>query len=120
MQETLFVKEAKTLVPTDINLSNYLCSTFGKSETEQAAVHLIEYLQEINAENWHFKFSGLLDFYKRKGLNQDEALFGLFGSWFDDGGAMGFKDDPGYIVNWGNGLQVTQDFLKRIQRHAIQ
>ena len=119
MQTILFVKEGNSLTPADINLSNYLCNTFGKAETEQSAVHLIEYLQEIHSEKWHFKLSGLLDFYKRKGLKQDEALYGLFGSWFDDGGTMCVRQDPGYIINWGYGLQVTQDFLERIQKHAI-
>jgi hypothetical protein len=113
-------EETLNIVPADINLASGLQSTFGKCETEQSAVHLIEYLQEINAERWNFGFAGLIDFYKRKGLNTDEILFGLYGSWFDDGGAMGFKDDPGYIVNWGNGLQVTQDFLKRVSKHVIR
>jgi hypothetical protein len=120
MQETLWQKEVKKLVPADINLEYELSSTFGKREVEDAAVHLVRYLQEINAEKWNFKFAGLLDYYKRNDLNADEMLFGLFGSWFDDGGMMGFKEDPGYIVNWGNGLQVTQDFLKRLQSHVIR
>jgi hypothetical protein len=117
-QETLWTKELKELVPADINLSTNLCSTFGKSEREFAATYLIRYLQEINAEKWNFTFAGLLEFYQRKKLNTNEILFGLFGSWFDDG-PLCFQDDPGFIVNWGNGLQVTQDFLKRLQKHVV-
>jgi hypothetical protein len=79
---------------------------------------LIEYLQETGNEHWSFKFAGLFDFYRRKGLNTDEMLFGLMGQWFDDGGQMCFREDSGYIVNWGSGLQVTQDFLKRVSKHV--
>lgn len=32
--------------PSDVDLSDGLCSTFGKSELETSAVHLIEYLRD--------------------------------------------------------------------------
>jgi hypothetical protein len=44
-------------------------------------------------------------------------LFGLLGTWFDDG-PMRVQDDMFYIVNWGNGLQVTQEFLKRVSKYV--
>jgi hypothetical protein len=103
--------------PSDVDLSNDLCSTFGKCEVETAAAHLIEYLRE-NGDTWHFKFSGLYVYYYNHQLNSDEMLFGLLGPWFDDGGLMSFRKDGFYIVNWGSGLQVTENFLKRIAKHV--
>jgi hypothetical protein len=108
--------------PKDVDLSNQLCSTFGKAEIEDAAMHLIEYLVERNRaaetpNNWFFSFSGLLDYYVTKKLNVNEMLFGLFGSWLDDGPFV-VREDGFYIVNWGNSLQVAQEFLKRIAKHV--
>jgi hypothetical protein len=102
--------------PSDVDLSNWLCSTFGKSEIEYAAVHLIEYLRD-NGDKWVFKFSGLFCHYYNHQLNTDEMLFGLFGPWFDDG-PLCFQEDGFWIGNWGNGLQVTEAFLKRIAKHV--
>ena len=102
--------------PSDVDLSNGLCSTFGKSEIEYAAVHLIEYLVE-SGDEWHFKFDGLYRYYYAHKLNVDEMLFGLLGPWFDDG-PMRFQEDGFLIGNWGNGLQVTESFLKRIAKHV--
>jgi hypothetical protein len=103
--------------PSEVNLSNGLCSTFGKSETEKSAEHLIRYLQ-ANGDKWHFKLAGLFVYYIDHKLNTDELLFGLYGPWFDDGGLMTFQEDPFYIVNWGSGLQVTEGFLERIKKHV--
>ena len=104
--------------PNDVDLSNGLCSTFGKGEVESAAEHLIEYLQEKGENKWWFTFGGLYLYYYNNNLNSDEMLFGLLGPWFDDGGMMHFREDGFYIVNWGSGLQVTEEFLKRIKRHV--
>jgi hypothetical protein len=105
-----------TFKPSDVDLSNKLLSTFGKSEVEYAAMHLIKYLRK-NGDTWNFTFSGLYVYYYNHKLNSDEMLFGLLGSWFDDG-PMCFQEDGFYISNWGNGLQVTERFLKRIEKHV--
>lgn len=104
--------------PSDVNLENGLMSTFGKCEIETAATHLIEYLRDECEDHWKsFHLFGLLVYYHNRGLNTDEALFGLMGPWLDDG-PFRFQDAGFYIVNWGNGLQVTQDFLNRISKHV--
>jgi hypothetical protein len=103
--------------PSDVDLSNHLCSTFGKCEVETAAVHLIEYLCDSAENDWSFTFSGLWSYYYNHQLNSDEMLFGLLGPWFDDG-PMFIQEDGFLIVNWGNGLQITGAFLKRIAKHV--
>jgi hypothetical protein len=103
--------------PSDVDLSTGLMSTFGKAELETSAEHLIRYLQSIDAENWSFTFAGLYEYYVKNKLNTNEMLFGLLGTWFDDG-PMRVQDDMFYIVNWGNGLQVTQEFLKRVSKYV--
>ena len=70
----------------------------------------IHHLQEKNG--WNFTFSSLYNYYVAHNLNTDEMLFGLLGPWFDDG-PMHFQEDGFWIGNWGNGLQVTEAFLKR-------
>jgi hypothetical protein len=105
--------------PKDVDLSTGLCSTFGKCEVETAACHLIEYLTSIDADNWSFTFGGLYIYYYNNKLNTNEMLFGLLGCWFDDG-PMRVQDDRFLIVNWDNGLQVTQEFLKAISKHVKQ
>ena len=107
----------KFIKPSDVDLSNDLCSTFGKCEIEIAAIHLIEYLRD-NGDVWNFTFTGLWTHYYNHQLNTDEMLFGLLGPWFDDG-PMRFQEDGFWIVNWGNGLSVTEEFLKRIEKHVI-
>lgn len=95
--------------PAEVDLTNHLQSTFGKFEIEDAAVKLIEYLTTIPPSNplknpWFFTLSGLISYYKVNDWDTNEALFGLMGSWFDDGGMMGVVPDPGYILHWGSGL----------------
>ena len=111
------VREALPLkfLPVNVDLTYDLMKTFGKSEIEHAATLLILHLQEKNS--WSFTFSSLYNYYIGNGLNTDDMLFGLFGPWVDDGPNI-IRDDGHYIINWGSGLQVTQEFLKAIAKHV--
>lgn len=111
------VKSELNFLPTDVNLSSNLCSTFGKSEIEYSAIHLIEHLVAIDSKNWRFTFSGLFWHYQSIQADVNTMLFGLMGSWVDDGPWL-IQEDPGYIVHWGTDLQVTHHFLKRISKHV--
>lgn len=106
------------LKPKDVNLSTNLIGTFGKHEVEISAVHLVRYLQGIEYKNWHFTVTGLVEYYQNNKLNPDEMLFGLLGSWIDDG-PWESLGDPGYIIHWGSSLQVTSSFLNRLEKHRI-
>jgi len=105
----------KKIKPSDIDLRDSLQNTFGKSEVEVAACHLLRHLVEDEKDNWTFSLEGLVDYYRRHNLKTDEMLYGLLGGWIDDGMWV-LRDDPQYIIHWGARMQITQDFVRRIMK----
>jgi hypothetical protein len=88
------------------------CGRFGKFEVEKAAGRLVSYLRWRN-EGWKpFTLSELTRFYVAKQW-EDDILYGLLGSWSDEHAVY---PDPGYILNQGFSLALTQDFLERLKR----
>jgi hypothetical protein len=103
--------------PGDIDLSDGLADTFGKSEVETAAELLVEFHQERERGWDFFSLEEIRGFYLRKGLNPNEMLFGLIGPYLDDGGMGCIRNPHPYIIHFGAKLAVTALFVQRIARH---
>jgi len=105
--------------PRDLDVAHltYLPSTFGKCEVEVAAWELIRFFQKRCDGKWTpFTFQQLHAFYVTEGWNPDKMLFGLMGSWFDDGGACQVWESAGYVVHTGHNLVVNGEFVKRVEK----
>lgn len=109
-------KQTERFAPCDIDLSSHLRNTFGKCEIEDATCKLIQFLVETGRGWNEIHIGDLVDFYRQKGWNTDEIMFGLFGSWIDDGCWRTWKSMM--FTNWGNGIVPEQAFFERIKEHV--
>lgn len=94
-------------------IANQFNGGFGKAEVEVAVGMLVQFLA-ANGDNWAhpFSFRQLFAFYTSKDVDPNEMLFGLIGPWVDDMG--GVYNPQSYIMHWGNGLQVTPAFVRKV------
>lgn len=105
--------------PRDIDTKNvvYWLSVFGKAEIEWAAQRLVAFFQKRNL--WHgFTIQDLLDFYRDQGIKDHSGpLYGLFGSWIDDGTLGLCTVSRPLVVHGPNGLYyVTNLFVDVVAR----
>ncbi len=99
--------------PESIDADNGLCSTFGKSEVEQAAGIVVKYCQK--RDGWYsFTLLELIEFCKEIGFDPNMNLYGLAGVWQDDSLMGGIREAHPSLVLWSNGRYcVTEEFILR-------
>ena len=110
---------SEILQPREIDLSDGLCSTFGKAEVEEAACRLVKFFQERRGLWQSFTFVELEVFYASKRWKPNEMLFGLFGPWYDDGGTGHIQNPPDYVIHFGEVLATTELFQQKCSRNTL-
>jgi len=106
----------RDFLPRDIDIAvrSFFEGTFGKCEVEVAAYRLVCFLND-SGQGWRqFSLFDLCDWYRRRGL-KEQPLFGLMGLWLDDGGNWCVRSAE-YVINEGDCLSVTDEFLRRIAK----
>lgn len=113
MQLRVSVANKYSFQPKDVDTSQQFGSTFGKCEVEEAARYLVKFLTECGHAWNKFSMIDLARYYDRNSI-KDQPLFGLLGPWLDDGGWEFLSGD--FVVNMGDSLAVTDEFLNRISK----
>lgn len=101
--------------PEDIPLIHGMLEKglFGKCEVEISAARLVLFFRK-EARGWVlFTLSKFMDFYRENNWNPDDILFGLAGSWFDDGPYMWHEAHPCIAFYPGGQCVVTEEFIQR-------
>jgi hypothetical protein len=99
-----------------LNESGAVRGEFGKYEVEQSAGRLVQFFQ-YHRKGWKcFTFTELRGFYQQNNWDWNEMLFGLMGSWYDDGGAGCIIEGVICVVHWKDTLWVTKEFVDRVAR----
>lgn len=101
------------LRPEDVDTSGGQVGRFGKCEVEIVAANLVRFFQ-LRGGWVTFSLPELIFFYKLQGLDPRQALFGLLGPWYDDGGLGTIREGIPYLVALPNGNYcVTGLFIEQ-------